>query len=149
MASFAIATQILIDGPRNTVSKVTGDLASPGTSGPTVIIDPALLTDMLPGMTGSHLASLLRIDYIDYSITDGLVCLLTWVATAPVAIVELYGRGRLEAKQFGGYQNNAGAGVTGQIALTTYATTATAPSDASILLVIHTVKYRPIAVGGA
>jgi hypothetical protein len=149
MANFAVATQILIDGPRNTVSKVTGDLTTALATGPTVIIDPALLTDMLPGMAGPHLASLLRIDYIDYSITDGLGIILTWVASAPVAIVELYGRGRLEAKQFGGYQNNAGAGVTGQIALTTFATGAATPTDASLLLVIHTVKYRPITLGGA
>jgi hypothetical protein len=148
MANFAIATQILIDGPRNTVAKVTGDLSTIA-SGPTVIIDPALLTGMNPGMSGTELATLLRIDHIDYSITDGMGVILTWPATTPVAICELFGRGKLEARMWGGYQNNAGAGVTGQIALTTFATGAETPTDATLLLVIHTVKFRPISVGGA
>lgn len=146
--AFAIATQILIDGPRNTVAKVTGDITTLA-SGPTVILDPALLSDVNPGMSGTKLASLLRIDHIDYSITDGLGIVLTWPATTPVAIVELFGRGKLEAKMWGGYQNNAGVGVTGQISLTTFATGAETPTDATVLLVIHTVKMRPISVGGA
>jgi hypothetical protein len=145
MASFAVATQILIDGPRNTVAKVTGDIGTLA-SGPTVILDPALLTSMLPGFAGSFPATLLRIDHIDYSITDGLGIILTWVATTPVAIVELYGRGKIASHHYGGLQNNAGAGVTGQIALTTFATGAATPTDASILLIIHTVKNR---AGGA
>lgn len=148
--SFAIATQILVDGPRNTIAKITGDITTLA-SGPTVILDPALLTDMLPAMAGAHLATQLRIDHIDYALTDGLGAVLTWVATTPVAIVELFGRGKLEAKWFGGYQNNAvPPGFTGQIALTTFATGAETPTDATILLTIATVKFRPLAAfGGA
>jgi hypothetical protein len=142
-ASYAIATQTLIDGPRNSVFKTTGDIL--GTSLPVAasdIIVASALTPVNPGMSGSAAPTLLRIDHIDYSITDGMVAVLSWDATTPVAICELYGRGKLEAAMWGGYQNNAGAGVTGSISLALFASTATAPSDGSILLVIKTVKYH-------
>lgn len=145
--AFTIATQILVDGPRNTVAKVTGDATAAVTN--QVILDPATLTDMNPGMSGSHLATLLRVDHIDYSITDGVIVQLIWNATTPVVMVELYGRGKLEAAMFGGYQNNAGVGVNGQILMTTVASGAAFPTDYSVLLVMKTVKFRPISVGGA
>lgn len=143
----AIATQILVDGPRNTVAKTTGDVTAVFAG--TVILDPALLTDMNPGMSGAKLATLLRIDHIDYSIADGVIVQLFWDATTPVPIVELYGRGKLEAAMWGGYQNNAGAGVTGRITMSLVLSAAAFPTDASILLVMKTVKFRPISVGGA
>jgi hypothetical protein len=146
----AIATQIIIDGPRNTVAKTTGDFTMNALPGNTTILDPATLTDMMPGMSGTHLATLLRIDEIEYSISDNVTAQLYWNATTPVLICELYGRGKLEAKSFGGYQNNAGAGVNGQISLTLLVTDATATATTgSILLVLRTVKMRPISVGGA
>jgi hypothetical protein len=148
--AFAIATQILNDGPRNTVAKTTGDFIMNALPTAVTILDPALLTDMNPGMSGAKLATLLRVDHIDYSISDGLTVQLYWDATVPVAICELYGRGKLEAKMFGGYQNNAGAGVTGKILMTVIlADQATSTNNGSVLLVLATVKFRPISVGGA
>ena len=147
MTSFAIATQILQDGPRNTTAKVTGDVATLPTA--VTILDPALLTDMNPGMSGTHLATLLRVDEIQYSITDGVIVQLLWDATTFVPIVELYGRGTIKAKDFGGLQNNAGAGVTGKILLSALASGAASPTDSSILLILNTVKFRPLSVGGA
>lgn len=140
MATYAIATQTLIDGPRNSVFKTTGDVTA--VFGPTDIIVASSLSAVNPGMSGSVAPTLLRIDHIDYSITDGLICILSWDATTPVAICELYGRGKIEAKMWGGFQNNAGAGVTGSISLQGVASGAAAPTDGSILLVIHTVKYH-------
>ena len=143
----AVVTQILVDGARNTVAKTTGD-ATAVITGQT-ILDPAVLTDMLSGMSGTHLATLLRIDHIDYSITDGVIVQLIWDATTPVIITELYGRGKIEAMMWGGLQNNAGAGVTGKILMTTAASSAAFPTDYSVLLIIKTSKFRPTTVGGA
>ena len=144
----AFVTQIEIDGPRNTVAKTTGDAVA-AVAGQ-VLLDPATLTDMNPGMSGSHLATLLRLDQIDYSIADGYIVQLFWDASTPVLICELYGRGKLEMKKYGGWQNNAGAGVTGKITMTVISTAASFPTTSySILLVLQTVKFRPISVGGA
>lgn len=148
----AVATQILIDGPRNTVAKVTGDFPMSGTPplANTVILDPSVLSSMLPGMSGTWLATTLRIDFIDYSVSDGLTAQLFWDATTPVLICELYGRGRLDMKPYGGYQNNAGAGITGKITLTVIlADQATATNQGTILLNIGTVKQRLQTLGGA
>lgn len=147
--AFALATQILQDGPRNTTAKVTGDMAPASYPTGVTVLDPALLTDMNPGMSGAHLASNLRIDHIDYSISDGTIVQLIWDATTPVVICELFGRGKLEAKHFGGYINNAGAGVTGKILITAIAAGTATPTEASIFLVLRTVKFRPLTVGGA
>jgi hypothetical protein len=147
---FTVATQILVDGPRNTVSKTTGDFTSGGgLPANSTVLDPALLTSMNPGMSGSFPATLLRVDHIDYSIADGIVVQLLWDATTPVPICELYGRGKLEAAMWGGYQNNAGAGVTGKILIAFVLSAAALPADSSVLVVLKTVKFRPISVGGA
>jgi hypothetical protein len=147
---FAVATQILDDGPRNTVAKTTGDFSMATLPTAVTILDPSLLTSMNPGMSGSFLATLLRLDHIDYSISDGITVQLYWDATTPVAIAELYGRGKIEAAMWGGFQNNAGAGVTGKIIMTVILAdqTVTTPVG-SIFLVLKTVKFRPISAGGA
>lgn len=147
MAAFTVATQILNDGPRNTIAKTTGD----GTAAITnqTLLDPSTLSSMLPGMAGTFLATLLRVDHIDYSITDGIIVQLIWDATTPVVMAELYGRGKLEAKMWGGYQNPNGAGTTGKILMNAVASGAAFPTQYSILLLLATVKFRPITVGGA
>ncbi|SRR6266404_1221348 len=144
-----VVTQILIDGPRNTVAKTTGDNAIGVPITNQTILDPATLTDMLPGMAGNHLATLLRIDHIDYSISDGITAQLIWDAAAPIIICELYGRGKIDAHWYGGLQNNA-VNPTGKILLTTTAAEVSAPTLYSVLLIIKTVKFRPIVgFGGA
>jgi hypothetical protein len=147
--AFTLATQTLVDGPRNSVFKTTGDGVS-GTFPYTVIINPSTLTTMNPGMSGgAGTATLLRIDHIDYSISDGVIVQLYWDATTPLLICELYGRGKLEAAMWGGYQNNAGVGITGSIGIAIILSASAAPADSSMLLVMKTVKYRPISLGGA
>jgi len=146
---FTIATQILEDGPRNTVAITTGDISTSSAIVAQVLLDPATLTGINPGFSGGYKATLLRMDHIDYSITDGVIVQLIWNATTPVVMVELYGRGKLEAKMFGGYQNPNGPGTNGQILLSTVASGAAFPADYSVLLVTKTVKFRPISLGGA
>lgn len=148
--AFTVATQLLVDGPRNTVSQTTGDFVMSSLPTGTIILNPSNLTDMNPGMSGTHKATLLRIDQIDYSISDNLTVQLYWDATSPVAICELYGRGKIEIKKYGGFQNYAGAGVTGNIGMNVIlGDGGVTTNTGTILLVINAIKFRPISTGGA
>ena len=104
-----ITYQTIIDGARNTVIKVSGVLDTSNLSS-TVIVDPATLVPV---------PTQLRIDHIDYSISDQLELRLQWDATTPVDIMPLAGRGRMSFWNIGGLQNNAGASKTGKIKLST------------------------------
>lgn len=105
----AVTTQTLLDGPRNLVILLTGVLDTSNEARAIKVdvssYDPAPLK--------------VRVDKIQYSIADALQVLLDWDATTDVTFAVLSGRGELEACKFGGLQNNAGAGVTGDIYLTT------------------------------
>lgn len=105
----AVTTQIIEDGPRNSIVKLTGVL---DTSNEALVtkIDPANFTPV---------PTQFRIDGIWYSISDQLEVQLQWNATANVLIIPLAGRGKQFYKQFGGLTNNAGAGKTGKIDLVT------------------------------
>jgi len=104
-----ISYQTLIDGARNTVLKITGVLDTSNMA-ETSVID---LSTLVP------IPTQLRIDHIDYSVSDQLELRLRWDATSPVDIMPLAGRGRMSFWNFGGLQNNAGAGKTGRILLST------------------------------
>jgi hypothetical protein len=140
---FAVATQILIDGPRNTVVKITGDITV--ALAQTTVVTASALSSMLPAMQGSFPPTLLRVDRISYSITDGIIVQLLWNATTDVPIAELYGRGQIEGKEYGGLQNNAGAGVTGNIDIQVEPSGAAMPTDSSLLIIMELVKNRPTA----
>ena len=109
-----VNTQILVDGPRNTVIKVTGVLDTANLTN-VVIVDPALL---------SPVPTQLRIDQVEFAISDPLGVLLRWDAATPVDALPLSGWGKLPFRQFGGLQNNAGVGKNGKITLSTVGWTA-------------------------
>lgn len=104
-----LTTQTIIDGARNTVIKVTGVLDTSDLAY-TIVVDP---TTLVPQPTQ------LRLDHIDYSVSDQLELRIQWDATVPVDIMPLAGRGRMTFWNFGGLQNNAGAGKTGKIGIST------------------------------
>jgi len=104
-----VSTQILEDGERNAVVKITGVLDTSNVSA-TTIVDPA---------SYSPVPTQFRIDQIDYSMSDALQIRLFWDATADVDILPISGRGTMNFKNFGGLSNNAGAGKTGKIQLST------------------------------
>lgn len=114
-----VTTQVLVDGPRNTVIKVaaildTSDLAS------MTIVDPALLVGT--DNTGALKAATFRILGINFDIQDALAVNLFWDATTPVLISSLTGRGAAPPSwaTYGGLTNNAAlAGKTGKITMTT------------------------------
>jgi hypothetical protein len=109
----AVSSQTLVDGPRNTVIKLTNTSDGTGEAAVTKV-DVSTL---------SGAPATVRINKIHYSVA-GMVARLLWDATADVTIVDLQGDGCLDCTSFGGLWNNAGAGVTGDIQLTTVGHTA-------------------------
>lgn len=109
-------TQILLDGPRNTVVKLQGILDTSDLTSTTVVN----LSSLLPtdGYT-NRTASSVRIDKIVYDVEDALEVRLSWDASTPVVIWDLVGRGKVDMRHEGGLTNNAGAGKTGNILLQT------------------------------
>jgi len=101
--------QTLVDGSRNAVIKLTGVLDT-SDLGQTTAVD---LTTLSP------VPSTVYIDHLDYSISDQLEVQLLWDATSPLVILPIAGRGRMSYGNFGGLQNNAGAGKTGNILIKT------------------------------
>ena len=104
-----VNTQILVDGARNAVIKITGVLDASDVSTPIDVVDPASFSPVPTGF---------RIDHIDFSIADSLEVRLLWDGTSDVDILPIAGRGRMSFWNFGGLQNNA-TGATGKIQLMT------------------------------
>lgn len=102
----AVSSQTLVNGDRNLVMKFTNTSDGTGESAVTKVDVSALN------------ATEVKINRIHYSVA-GMVVRLLWDATADVTIVDLQGDGCLDATCFGGLVNNAGAGKTGDIELTT------------------------------
>lgn len=101
--------QTLQDGPRNVILNVEGVLDTSNLA----------VTDVVDPTTLNPVATALRIDQVDYSITDQLGVQLLWDATADVTALALAGRGNNTYQKEGGLQNNAGAGKTGKIQIVT------------------------------
>lgn len=103
-----VNTQVLIDGKRNTIIKITGVLDT-GNVASTTIIDPANFSGLPTGF---------RINRVDYSISDPLEVRLQWDAPVPLDILPMAGRGKMTFYRFGGVTNNATT-PTGKINLLT------------------------------
>jgi hypothetical protein len=106
----SVTTQILEEGQRNVIIKVTGVLDTSDYA-LTETIQVSTLNQGGIGATPTQL----RIDHIDYSISDQLEVQMWWGATSDVIIMPIAGRGRMSFWNFGGLVNNAGAGKTGNI----------------------------------
>lgn len=109
--------RIIFDGPRNAVVELIGTL---DTSAATFAVAPAidLSADFTNNEIGPTLVGL-RLDEVQYSLSDTLTAQLFWDATADQPIVSLAGRGKMCFEQASGDQPNRGAaGYTGDIDLT-------------------------------
>lgn len=104
----AVSSQKLIDNARNVVMKLTSVSDGTGESAVTKVDVSAL--------NGAPAA--VKIKRIIYNV-QGMVVRLLWDATADVTILDLSGDGEMCFEHFGGLTNNAGAGKTGDIQLTT------------------------------
>ena len=128
----AVAVQILEEGPRNAVVKVTGVLDTSNVAS-SLLIDMATLNQGGIGKTPTKV----RIDKIEYSVSSQLQVRLDWHATANVMIAALIGSGEFEFCKVGGLNNNAGAGIDGDIDLLTYGW---ASGIQAFTFVLHLVK---------
>lgn len=107
-----VDSQILVDGARTAVIKVV--IISDGVSGEetdTPVVDVSALTPVPTTVT---------IQKIQYA-TAGCYATLEWDATAdtPVALLAADSEGCIDAKEYGGIHSTAGAGVTGDVTITT------------------------------
>jgi len=127
--------QTLLDGPRNVVIKVDGILDTSDQAS-TTIADPALMAGI--DFSGAQKALKLRLKEIDFIIEDALTVNLYWDATAPVLLQSYNGRGDACYNDFGGLNNNAGAGVNGKVLLSTEGWTAGTKSFSLVLRFIKT-----------
>lgn len=118
--------QTLQDGDRNVVIHCVGVLDTSNLAA----TDVATLS-LVPIPTG------LRIDKVQYSISSQLSVLVLWDATADVTALALSGQGCHEFACCGGLINNAGAGVTGKIQLSTVGW---ASGSQSFTVTLHLVK---------
>lgn len=110
----SVTTQILEEGPRNIIMKIAGVLDTSDYTLNTFVSMAAINQGGL-----SPTPTQVRIDHIDYSISDQLEIQLFWDATTDVVIMPIAGRGRMTFWNFGGLTNNAGAGKTGDILIKT------------------------------
>lgn len=104
-----VTSQTILDGDRNVVILLTGTL---DTSNESRVVKVDLST-LVPRATR------IRVDTIRHLVSNGLIVTLDWDATTPVRFAALTGWDEVEARKFGGLQDNSGAGRTGNIALTT------------------------------
>lgn len=129
----SLTTQILIDGPRNAVVKVTAVLDTSDLA-LTTIVDPASFYDTPPQF---------RLMHIDYAMTDQLEAQLQWQGTPNAVMMPLAGRGRMSFVDFGGLTDNATT-PTGRIQLLT---TGWASGTQVLTLVLEMVKVGKVNAG--
>jgi hypothetical protein len=106
--------QILVDGPRNVVIKYEGTLTATE-AGVFTIVNPALLSDFdINGVKANRL----RINKVTYDVEDLLTVNVLWEgASANTTFWNFAGRGKVDAKHYGGIINNA-TNPTGNIVAT-------------------------------
>lgn len=122
----AVTSQVLVDGERNVVMKLTN--ISDGTG------EAAVLKVDVSTLVGAPAS--VKITRIDYDIS-GMAVNVLWDATTDVTTCILStGQASLDFTKMGGLINNAGAGVTGDILFSTIGHTA---SD-TYSIVLHMKK---------
>jgi hypothetical protein len=109
-----VTTQTLLDGPRNIVILLTGVLDTSNEAKNTKV-DISTFAAKTNGDTPTRVT----VQEIVYTVSGNLKVLLNWDATTDVTFAALSGQGELCAEEYGGIKNNAGAGVTGDIELST------------------------------
>lgn len=122
----AFTKQVIEEGPRNYILKVDGTAAEAAS----LLVDVSTLN---PPCTR------LRLLQITYSMDPAATMQLLWDATTATTLLNLSGSNDADMcfEDFGGIPNNAGTGVTGDILLTTIATT-------PYTLVLHFAKSDPV-----
>ena len=106
--------QILEDGDRNVIAKLTGKLDT-GNVSLTTLLDPATLASVNASTLNPQKATTLAIESVVFDIQDGCIVGLYWDADVDVPIWYFSGRDKMNMEFTGFLQNNAGTGKTGKI----------------------------------
>ena len=107
--------QITQEGPRNAVVKLTGYLDS----GDVIEQSAIALSDFTNNDQNLYLSGF-RVDTIEWSMSTGLEIMLAWNSNQPKQIYPIAGRGRIVAKNYGGFTpDNTRKGYDGSINLST------------------------------
>lgn len=128
--------QILEDGDRNVVAKLTGKLDTSNVS-TTTLLDPATLASVNATGLNPQKATSLAIESVIFDIQDGLTVALSWDADTDVPIWYFTGRDKANMEFTNFLQNNAGTGKTGKI---NYETLGYTSGTVTFTLVIQCVK---------
>ena len=92
--------QILEEGPRNAVVKLTGILDSSDISeSPAISVSDFKNNETFP--VGKLIG--LRVDHLAYSIGDGIEIQLSWNGTFPQQMMPVAGRGKIDVTSDGGF----------------------------------------------
>lgn len=122
--------QVLHEGPRNIVVKLTGVL---DTSDASEL--PAVNMQSFTGNEPSCTLVGLRADLIEYSIGSGIEIQLAWAGNSPQQITPIAGRGRIVATNYGGFvPDQTRSGYNGNINLTTTGYQAGTVQNFSVIL---------------
>ena len=105
----AFTSQTLQDGESRVVMLFTGTLDTANESA-TAKVDVSALVPV---------PTKVKVDKIHFTVSDGLTLVMAWDATTDVIFAALSGSGCLDCTGFGGFQNNAGSGITGDIMFST------------------------------
>lgn len=136
----SFTTQVIVDGPRNLIVKATGVLDTSNLAATQAVVPATsmkLYTNIPPDV---------RLDHIDYSISDQLTVQLFWgtASNSPGAIImPLAGRGRMSFEYFKGIPNNQSPTDGSIWVQTTGWTSGTQIFD----LIFECEKYGQIGVG--
>jgi hypothetical protein len=138
--AFAFNTQVMRDGYRNFVIRLTGTcVAGDADLAPAVLID---VTTLNPP------CSLLRVDRVKYSLPNGspLDIQLWWQATSNVLFEGMSGGDDMDVWNFGGLFPPNVAGLTGNIMWGTSGATSAEPTANTVLtfaVIVECVKLQP------
>lgn len=126
-----VTTQVLVDGPRNVVIKLTGILDTSDVTATSLVDLTTLSAVDIAGSTPTRLI----VDKITYNVEAGLSVNLAWDATTDVTFATLVNSGdKMNFKKFGGLYNTEAAGVTGAIMYSTQGWSAGATQSFNVVL---------------
>lgn len=134
MSSYNI--QKIIDGYRNTVFRIAGEVDTAGDIAPTTLVD---ITTLSPKPAS------VRIERLKWSVVSGsmLDVAIWWQATSNELVWAAGTGDDADFSQFGGITNNAPAGFTGNILFSTTGYGATGPTNPiGFAMILELVKQR-------
>lgn len=110
-----ITSQILMDGPRNLVVRLTGTLDTADVTATGLITLVNLSAVDIAGSAPTRLI----VDKITYDVETPISVNLAWDATTDVTFATLTTTGVIDANKYGGIYNTEASGVTGNIMYST------------------------------